>query len=50
VQGDLAAGPSPEGDYLVRVPAGTETASVEQLKGNRAVSSVALTAGLPARR
>jgi anti-sigma factor RsiW len=49
VQGDLAAGPSPQGDYLVRVPAGTEAASVEQLKGNRAVSRVALAAGLSAR-
>lgn len=49
VQGDVAAGPDPQGDYLVRVRAGTETASVQQLKGNRAVSSVALAAGLPAR-
>ncbi len=49
VQGDVAAGPGPQGDYFVRVPAGTEAASVDQLKANRAVSSVSLAAALPKR-
>ena len=49
VQGNVTAGPGPQGDYFVRVPAGTETASVEQLKGIAAVSSVTLAAALPRR-
>jgi anti-sigma factor RsiW len=48
VQGSLAAGPGPQGDYLVRVPAGTEAASAEQLKANAVVRSVRL-AALPGR-
>jgi hypothetical protein len=49
VQGNVAAGPDSQGDYFVRVPAGMEAQSVEQLKGNASVSSVALAAVLPVR-
>lgn len=49
VQGDLTAGPSPQGEYLVRVPPGTEVQSLAQLKASAAVSRVALAASLPAR-
>ena len=49
VQGNLAAGPGPQGDYFIRVPAGKESDSVEQLKGNAKVRSVTLAAGLPKR-
>jgi len=49
VQGNLTAGPSPQGDYTVQVPPGTEAASVEQLQSNRAVSSVALASAPPTR-
>ena len=49
VQGNLAAGPGPQGDYFVRVPAGTEAASVDQLKANATVRSVTLAAALPRR-
>lgn len=49
VQGNVAAGPGPQGDYFVRVPAGTEAASVDSLKANATVSSVTLAAALPKR-
>ena len=49
VQGNVAAGPDSQGDYFVRVPAGTEAQSIEQLKGNASVSSVSLAPMLPAR-
>lgn len=50
VQGNVTAGPGPQGDYFVRVPAGTEAASVDALKANAAVARVTLAAALPARR
>jgi anti-sigma factor RsiW len=50
VQGSVAAGPGPQGDYFVRVPAGTEATSVEQLKANKVVRSVTLAAAAPAQR
>jgi len=46
VQGDVAAGPGPQGDYLVRVPAGTEAASLEQVKGSAIVRSVTLASAM----
>lgn len=49
VQGNVAAGPGPQGDYFVRVPAGTEAASVDSLKANAAVRRVTLAAALPKR-
>jgi Putative zinc-finger len=49
VQGNVAAGPDSQGDYFVRVPAGMEAQSVEQLKGNASVRSVTLAAVLPVR-
>lgn len=49
VQGNLASGPGPQGDYFVRVPAGTEVASVDELKSNRFVRSVTLAVALPQR-
>ena len=49
VQGNVAAGPDPQGDYFIRVPAGMEAQSVEQLKGSAWVSSVTLAALLPVR-
>ena len=49
VQGNVAAGPDSQGDYFVRVPAGTELQSIEQLQANASVSSVSLATVLPAR-
>jgi len=49
VQGNVTAGPGLQGDYFVRVPAGTEAASVDTLKANAAVTRVTLAAALPAR-
>ena len=49
VQGDVAAGPGPQGDYFVRVPAGKEAESLAQLKANAAVSSATPAAALPKR-
>ena len=44
VQGSFAGGPGPDGAYLVRVPAGKEAFSAEQLKAQAAVHAVALSA------
>jgi Putative zinc-finger len=49
VQGNVAAGPGPQGDYFVRVPASTEKASIDSLKANAAVSSVTLAVAPPKR-
>jgi hypothetical protein len=49
VHGDLVAGPGQLGDYYVRVPAGTEGASVAALKTNPIVQAAALAAGVPPR-
>jgi hypothetical protein len=44
VQGDLAAGPSATGDYLVRVPPGQAEISLARLKASPLVRSVTLSA------
>lgn len=49
VQGTLAGGPAAEGDYFVRVPAGTEASSIARLEKQPSVQGVALVAALPAR-
>ena len=49
VEGNVASGPGPQGDYFVRVPSGREGASAEQLKSNAAVSSVTVAPALPKR-
>lgn len=47
VQGSLAGGPGPQGDYYVRVPAGRESESAEQLRDNAFVLRVTLATALP---
>ena len=49
VRGDLAAGPGQLGDYYVRVPAGTENASLALLKAHPIVQAAALAPGVPPR-
>jgi hypothetical protein len=49
VQGNVISGPGQQGEYFIRVPAGTEAASVEALKANKFVGSVAM-ATPPSRR
>lgn len=49
VRGDLVAGPGQLGDYYVRVPAGTEAASVATLQHNPIVQAAALAPGVPPR-
>ena len=49
VRGDLVAGPGQLGDYYVRVPAGTESASLDALKGKPIVQAAALAPGVPPR-
>jgi anti-sigma factor RsiW len=49
VQGSLAGGPGQLGDYYVRVPAGQESQTAEQLKNNPIVQSVTLAPGVPPR-
>ena len=41
VQGNLISGPGPQGEYIIRVPEGTEAASIEVLKANKFVGRVA---------
>jgi hypothetical protein len=49
VHGDLVAGPGQLGDYYVRVPAGTASASLAALKTNPIVQGAAIEAGVPQR-
>lgn len=49
VQGDLAAGPGPAGDYYVRVPEGQAATSAERLRANPFVQTLALLPELPVR-
>ena len=49
VHGDLVAGPGQLGDYYVRVPAGTEGASLAALKANPIVQAAVLAVGVPPR-
>jgi hypothetical protein len=49
VQGSLAGGPGQLGDYYIRVPAGKESQTAEQLKVNPIVQAVALAPGVPPR-
>lgn len=49
VHGQLAGGPGQLGDYYIRVPAGKEAATAEQLKANPIVQAVALAPGVPPR-
>jgi hypothetical protein len=47
VQGSLAGGPGPAGEYYIRVPAGQEAASLARLAAQADVRAVSLVPGLP---